>query len=130
MLARRIQDDPELADVGAIVFDEFHERHLAGDLGAALALDVQAGLRPDLRLLVMSATLDGERIAQWLDAPRITSPGRSFPVRCRASAGPRAGNAGAAPGAQRASRRWPRHRRRRAGFPAGPARDRRVPSAC
>ncbi len=83
MLARRIQDDPELSDIGAIVFDEFHERHLAGDLGAALALDVQAGLRPDLRLLVMSATLDGERIARWLDAPRITSPGRSFPVDVR-----------------------------------------------
>jgi ATP-dependent helicase HrpB len=81
ILTRLIQDDPELAGIGAILFDEFHERHLAGDLGAALALDVQATLRPDLRLLVMSATLDGERIAQWLDAPRITSPGRSFPVR-------------------------------------------------
>ncbi|MDO1528952.1 ATP-dependent helicase HrpB [Fulvimonas sp. R45] len=81
ILTRLIQDDPELAGIGAILFDEFHERHLAGDLGAALALDVQATLRPDLRLLVMSATLDGERIAQWLDAPRITSPGRSHPVR-------------------------------------------------
>jgi ATP-dependent helicase HrpB len=81
ILARLIQDDPELAGIGAILFDEFHERHLAGDLGAALALDVQATLRPDLRLLVMSATLDGERIAQWLDAPRIASPGRSYPVR-------------------------------------------------
>ena len=81
ILTRLIQDDPELAGVGAIVFDEFHERHLAGDLGAVLALDVQDTLRPDLRLLVMSATLDGTRIAQWLDAPRISSPGRSFPVR-------------------------------------------------
>ena len=81
ILTRLIQDDPELAGIGAILFDEFHERHLAGDLGAALALDVQGTLRPDLRLLVMSATLDGERIAQWLDAPRISSPGRSFPVR-------------------------------------------------
>jgi ATP-dependent helicase HrpB len=81
ILTRLIQDDPELAGVGAILFDEFHERHLAGDLGAALALDVQATLRPDLRLLVMSATLDGERVARWLDAPRITSPGRSYPVR-------------------------------------------------
>ncbi|WP_458070403.1 ATP-dependent helicase HrpB [Rhodanobacter sp. BL-MT-08] len=81
ILTRLIQSDPELAGIGAILFDEFHERHLAGDLGAALALDVQATLRPDLRLIVMSATLDGERIAQWLDAPRITSPGRSFPVR-------------------------------------------------
>ncbi|HWX65959.1 MAG TPA: ATP-dependent helicase HrpB [Rhodanobacter sp.] len=81
ILTRLIQHDPELIGIGAIVFDEFHERHLAGDLGAVLALDVQATLRPELRLLLMSATLDGERIAQWLDAPRIASPGRSFPVR-------------------------------------------------
>ncbi|MDE2155008.1 MAG: ATP-dependent helicase HrpB [Xanthomonadaceae bacterium] len=81
ILTRLIQHDPELAGIGAIVFDEFHERHLAGDLGAALALEVQATLRPGLRLLVMSATLDGGRIAQWLDAPRISSAGRSFPVR-------------------------------------------------
>ena len=81
ILTRLIQDDPELSGIGAILFDEFHERHLAGDLGAALALDIQATLRPELRLLVMSATLDGERIAQWLDAPRISSPGRSFPVQ-------------------------------------------------
>ncbi|MGN6706250.1 MAG: ATP-dependent helicase HrpB [Rhodanobacter sp.] len=81
ILTRRIQADPELAGIGAIIFDEFHERHLAGDLGVALALDVQATLRPDLRLLLMSATLDGERIAAWFDAPRLASPGRSFPVR-------------------------------------------------
>src|SRR5690606_34612530 len=81
ILTRVLQDDPELAGVGAILFDEFHERHLHGDLAAALALDVQANLRPDLRLVVMSATLDGERIARWLDAPRITSAGRGFPVR-------------------------------------------------
>src|SRR5690606_25504572 len=61
--------------------DEFHERHLNTDLGLALALDVQAALRPDLRLLVMSATLDGERLAAFLDAPRVRSEGRSFPVR-------------------------------------------------
>lgn len=81
ILTRLIQADPELTGIGAIIFDEYHERHLAGDLGAALALDVQATLRPDLRLLLMSATLDGARVASWLDAPRITSPGRSFPVR-------------------------------------------------
>lgn len=81
ILTRLIQDDPELTGIGAILFDEFHERHLAGDLGAALALDVQATLRPDLRIVVMSATLDGERIARWLDAPRLSSPGRSYPVR-------------------------------------------------
>ncbi len=81
ILTRMIQDDPELAGVGAILFDEFHERHLHGDLGAALALDVQANLRPDLRLVIMSATLDGERVARWFDAPRLCSEGRSFPVR-------------------------------------------------
>lgn len=81
ILTRLLQSDPELAGVGAIVFDEFHERHLHGDLGAALALDVQNTLRPDLRLLVMSATLDGERIARWLDAPRLSSAGRSYPVQ-------------------------------------------------
>ncbi len=80
ILTRLIQADPELIGVGAIIFDEFHERHLAGDLGAVLALDVQAALRPELRLLLMSATLDGARVAAWLDAPRISSPGRSFPV--------------------------------------------------
>ena len=63
-----------------MLFDEFHERHLAGDLGLALALDVQAGLREDLRIVVMSATLDGERLAAFLDAPRLSSAGRSFPV--------------------------------------------------
>ncbi|MEO8803693.1 MAG: ATP-dependent helicase HrpB [Rudaea sp.] len=81
ILTRMLQTDPELAEVGAILFDEFHERHLHGDLGAALALDVQASLRPDLRLIIMSATLDGERVARWFDSPRLTSAGRSFPVR-------------------------------------------------
>lgn len=81
ILTRMLQDDPMLEGVGAILFDEFHERHLAGDLGLALALDVQAGLREDLRLVVMSATLDGERLATLLDAPRLSSAGRSFPVR-------------------------------------------------
>lgn len=80
LLTRRIQDDPMLEDVAAIVFDEFHERHLAGDLGLALALDIQQQLRPDLRLLVMSATLDGERLQRQLDARRLTSEGRSYPV--------------------------------------------------
>jgi ATP-dependent helicase HrpB len=70
ILTRMLQDDPMLEEVGAILFDEFHERHLSGDLGLALALDVQAQLRDDLRLVVMSATLDGERLARFLDAPR------------------------------------------------------------
>ena len=81
ILTRMLQDDPELPGIGAVLFDEFHERHLHGDLGAALALDVQANLRPDLRLVIMSATLDGERVARWFDAPRLSSAGRSFPVR-------------------------------------------------
>ncbi len=81
ILTRMLQDDPMLENVGAILFDEFHERHLAGDLGLALALDVQAGLREDLRLVAMSATLDGEKLAAFLDAPRLSSAGRSFPVR-------------------------------------------------
>ena len=80
ILTRMIQDDPTLDGVAAIVFDEFHERHLAGDLGLALALDVQSQLREDLRLVVMSATLDGEKLARCLDAPRLTSAGRSYPV--------------------------------------------------
>jgi ATP-dependent helicase HrpB len=80
ILTRMLQDDPMLEGIGAIVFDEFHERHLAGDLGLALALDVQAGLREDLRIVAMSATLDGEALARFLDAPRISSAGRSYPV--------------------------------------------------
>ncbi|QNP41963.1 ATP-dependent helicase HrpB [Lysobacter solisilvae (ex Woo and Kim 2020)] len=80
ILTRMLQDDPMLEDVGALLFDEFHERHLAADLGLALALDVQASLREDLRIVVMSATLDGERLATFLDAPRLSSAGRSYPV--------------------------------------------------
>ena len=80
ILTRMIQDDPLLEGIGAIVFDEFHERHLAGGLGLALALDVQSQLREDLRIVVMSATLDGERLARFLDAPRLSSEGRSYPV--------------------------------------------------
>jgi ATP-dependent helicase HrpB len=80
ILTRMLQDDPLLEGVGAILFDEFHERHLAGDLGLALALDVQSSLREDLRLVVMSATLDGEKLARFLDAPRLSSEGRSYPV--------------------------------------------------
>ena len=80
ILTRMIQDDPELEGIGALLLDEFHERHLAADLGLALALDVQAGLREDLRIVVMSATLDGQRLAAFLDAPRLSSEGRGHPV--------------------------------------------------
>ncbi|TPK48918.1 ATP-dependent helicase HrpB [Mesorhizobium sp. B2-5-4] len=84
VLARMILDDPELPGVSTVIFDEFHERSLDGDFGLALALDVQGALRPDLRLLVMSATLDGARVAKLLSgAPVIESEGRAFPVDVR-----------------------------------------------
>ncbi|MER8553413.1 ATP-dependent helicase HrpB [Mesorhizobium sp. M0976] len=84
VLSRMILDDPELPGVSAVLFDEFHERSLDGDFGLALALDVQGALRPDLRLLVMSATLDGARVAKLLSgAPVIESAGRAFPVDIR-----------------------------------------------
>src|SRR5690606_5644132 len=80
ILTRVLQDDPMLEGVGALLFDEFHERHLAADLGLALALDVQGALREDLRIVVMSATLDGQRLATMLEAPRLASEGRGYPV--------------------------------------------------
>ena len=85
ILTRRLQRDPELADVGLLIFDEFHERSLQADLGLALALDVRAALRPDLAVLVMSATLDVDRVAELVGAdggpaPTIDAPGRAFPV--------------------------------------------------
>ncbi|RWE58154.1 ATP-dependent helicase HrpB [Mesorhizobium sp.] len=84
VLSRMILDDPELPGVSAVFFDEFHERSLDGDFGLALALDVQVALRPELRLLVMSATLDGARVARLLSgAPVIESEGRAFPVDIR-----------------------------------------------
>jgi ATP-dependent helicase HrpB len=84
VLARMILDDPELPGISAVIFDEFHERSLDGDFGLALALDVQGALRPDLRLAVMSATLDGARVARLLSgAPVIESEGRAFPVDIR-----------------------------------------------
>jgi ATP-dependent helicase HrpB len=84
VFTRLILDDPMLDGVAAVLFDEFHERSLDADLGLALARDVQQGLREDLRLLVMSATLDGARVAKLLgDAPVIESEGRAFPVETR-----------------------------------------------
>ncbi|TYZ09624.1 ATP-dependent helicase HrpB [Hymenobacter lutimineralis] len=80
LLTRQLQDDPSLEGVAAVLFDEFHERSLQADLGLALALDAQSVLRPDLRLLVMSATLDADRLGQWLQAPVVRSEGRMFPV--------------------------------------------------
>ena len=85
VFTRMILDDPSLEGIGAVLFDEFHERSLDADLGLAFALDSQRGLRDDLRLLVMSATLDQGRVADLLgDAtPRIACEGRSFPVETR-----------------------------------------------
>jgi ATP-dependent helicase HrpB len=83
VFTRMILDDPALEGVGAVLFDEFHERSLDADLGLALALDARA-LRPDLRVVVMSATLDGARVASILGAARvIESEGRAFPVETR-----------------------------------------------
>ncbi|HGL5372307.1 TPA: ATP-dependent helicase HrpB [Citrobacter farmeri] len=84
VLTRMIQRDPELSGVGLVILDEFHERSLQADLALALLLDVQQGLRDDLRLLIMSATLDNDRLQQCLpDAPVIVSEGRAFPVERR-----------------------------------------------
>ena len=84
VFTRMILDDPELSGIGAVLFDEFHERSLDADLGLAFALDAQAGLREDLRILAMSATLDGARVAGLLgDAPVVASEGRAFPVETR-----------------------------------------------
>ncbi|WKE66314.1 ATP-dependent helicase HrpB [Gallaecimonas kandeliae] len=84
ILVRRLQNDPELDGISLVIFDEFHERNLVGDLALALALDVQEGLRDDLKLLVMSATLEGERLRRFLEpCARVQSQGRSFPVDIR-----------------------------------------------
>ena len=84
IFTRMILDDPALQGIAAVLFDEFHERSLDADLGLALALESQAALRPDLRLLVMSATLDGARIAARLGScPVIESEGRAYPVDTR-----------------------------------------------
>jgi ATP-dependent helicase HrpB len=84
VLTRRLQTDPELKDVGLVIFDEFHERSLDGDLGLALTLDMRGSLRDDLRILIMSATLDTLRLSQHLaNAPIIHAAGRMFPVETR-----------------------------------------------
>ena len=84
VFTRLVLDDPSLDGIAAVLFDEFHERSLDADLGLALARDAQQGLRPDLKLLVMSATLDGARVAALLgNAPVIESEGRAYPVETR-----------------------------------------------
>ncbi len=84
VLTRRLQTDPELAGAGLVIFDEFHERSLDGDLGLVLTLDVQRALRNDLKILLMSATVDAARISAHLgNAAVIDAPGRVFPVETR-----------------------------------------------
>lgn len=84
ILTRRIQRDPNLPGVSAVIFDEFHERSIHADLGLALTLEVRADIRPDLRLLVMSATIDADAVAALVDAPApISAPGRTFPIDIR-----------------------------------------------
>ena len=84
VLTRMLQNDPALEGIAAVIFDEFHERSLQADLGLALVLDARENLTPDLRVLIMSATLDGEAVARLLgDAPIITSEGRTYPVESR-----------------------------------------------
>lgn len=84
ILTRMIQSDPELAGIGAVIFDEFHERSLNADLGLALCLEIAGALREDLRLIVMSATLEAAPVADLMGgAPVVTSQGRSFPVETR-----------------------------------------------
>jgi ATP-dependent helicase HrpB len=84
VLTRMLQNDPALEGIAAVIFDEFHERSLQADLGLALVLDARENLTPDLKVLVMSATLDGEAVARLLnDAPIVTSEGRTFSVESR-----------------------------------------------
>ena len=84
ILTRRLQADPDLPGVATLIFDEFHERSLQADLGLALSWEVRAALRPDLRILVMSATLDAAPVAALMDdAPILTAEGRAFPVETR-----------------------------------------------
>jgi ATP-dependent helicase HrpB len=86
ILTRRLQTDPGLEDVGLVIFDEFHERHLQTDLGLVLALDSQHVLRTDLKILVMSATLDGAGVARQLNAGLVTGSGRAYPVEIQYAA--------------------------------------------
>ena len=131
VFARMVLDDPELTGVAAVIFDEFHERALDADFGLALALDIRGGLRDDLRILVMSATLDTARVAAILGgAPVVESRGRAFPVEIRYRDRP--------PRRADRSGHGKRHRstliaRRKARYsPSSPARPRSVeqPSGC
>ncbi len=105
ILTRRLQRDPELPGVGAVIFDEIHERNLPTDIGLALCLDVIGSIRPDLRLLAMSATPDTEGLARLLDAPIVTSVGRTFDIEmnwlARPPTGGRSGGRGSGGGGRK-----------------------------
>ena len=104
ILTRRLQSDPSLPGVGMVVFDEFHERHLQTDLGLAFTLDAREVLRPDLRVMAMSATIATGPIAALLGgAPVVTSAGRTFPVEIKWAPMPAGGRL--APGVAAAVRR-------------------------
>lgn len=83
ILTRMLQDDPELPNVAAVLFDEFHERSVHTDLALALALDVQESVRPDLRLVLMSATLQADALAGWFESPCVRAEGKTYPVEVR-----------------------------------------------
>ncbi|HMV41005.1 MAG TPA: ATP-dependent helicase HrpB [Leptospiraceae bacterium] len=83
IFTRRIQSDPELKNIGLVIFDEFHERNLQTDLGLAFALEVQGAYREDLKILIMSATLDGNHLSNFFSAPLIESQGKAFPVEVK-----------------------------------------------
>ena len=86
ILTRRLQSDPFLDGIGAVLFDEFHERSIHADLALALCRDIQQEVRPDLRILVMSATMDAEPVSRLLgDAPVVTGEGKCYPVELRYS---------------------------------------------
>ena len=80
LLLRQLQQDPLLEDVGCIIFDEFHERSLNTDLAVAMVREIQSSVRPDLRIIIMSATLDPDPLRRWLDAHVIRIEGRTYPV--------------------------------------------------
>ena len=110
VLTSRLQSDPELTGVGAVVFDEFHERNLHSDLSLAMAIEARATIRPDLAIVVMSATLDATPVAALLDTDRIVDvPGRTFPVDTtyRTRPDPRRWAAAVAEAAERGVQEWP-----------------------
>jgi ATP-dependent helicase HrpB len=119
ILTRMIQDAPDLPEVGALLFDEFHERSLAADLGLALALEARGALRPDLWLVVMSATLDAGPVAELMGAPLVTADGRAFPVEVRGCPASRPGDAARGAGGGAGARGAGGDGGRRARVPAG-----------